>query len=226
MSDRKKVIIVGSGAGGAAAALELADVYDVTILEAGKEFHPFSASIDTWASLRKTGLFLDERMIRLLLPNMQVRKSESMIMVNGIGVGGTTPLATGNAVRSDQALKELGIDLDEQFDKLYETLPITRDHQQYWNPAARELFRIFEEMGLDPQATPKFLKKSRCANCGHCAIGCPAYSLADWSPLAGSAAAPAITEPAPPSTEPAPASAEPAPANAEPAPAGAESSPA
>lgn len=174
MSDRKKVIIVGSGAGGAAAALELADVYDVTILEAGKEFHPFSASIDTWASLRKTGLFLDERMIRLLLPNMQVRKSESMIMVNGIGVGGTTPLATGNAVRSDQALKELGIDLDEQFDKLYETLPITRDHQQYWNPATRELFRIFEEMGLDPQATPKFLKKSRCANCGHCAIGCPA----------------------------------------------------
>ncbi len=173
MNDKKKVIIVGSGAGGAAAAVALADTCDVTILEAGKEFHPFSAPLDLFAGFRKTGLFLDERMIRLLLPSMQVRKSESMVMVNGIGVGGTTTLATGNAVRSDRALRGLGIDLDTQFEQLSEMVPITTEHRKYWNSATRELFDLFEKMGLDPEPTPKFLKSPGCANCGHCAIGCP-----------------------------------------------------
>lgn len=52
-------------------------------------------------------------------------------------------------------------------------LPITTEHQRYWNDATRELFDIFAEMGLSPQPTPKFLKQPQCANCGHCAIGCP-----------------------------------------------------
>lgn len=173
MGKRKKVIVVGSGAGGAMAAFELADTCDVTILEAGGEFHPFSAPINAFASFRKTGVFLDERMIRLLLPNMVVRKSESMVMVNGIGIGGTTTLATGNAVRSDEALRALGIDLDAEFAELYDRLPITTEHRRYWNAATKELFDIFEEMGLSPQPTPKFLKQPMCANCGHCAIGCP-----------------------------------------------------
>lgn len=173
MGERKKVIIVGSGAGGAAAACTLADKCDVTILEAGGEFRPFSAPIDKLAALRKTGLFLDERMISLLLPNMQVRKSERMVMVNGVGVGGTTTLATGNAVRMDDSLKKLGVDLDEEFDRLHARLPITTEHERYWNAATREMFSIFQDMGLAPKPTPKFLKQPRCANCGHCAIGCP-----------------------------------------------------
>ncbi len=173
MGKRKKVIIVGSGAGGAAAAFALAEDCDVTILEAGKEFKPFSAPLDILAGFRKSGLFFDERMIRLLIPNMQVRKSESMVMVNGIGTGGTTPLATGNAVRSDEALKKIGVDAECEFERLYEMLPVTAGHKKYWNPATRELFDIFGEMGLDPKPTPKFLHSPRCRNCGHCAIGCP-----------------------------------------------------
>ncbi len=173
MSKRKKVIIVGSGAGGAAAAYDLADSFDVTILEAGKEFQPLRVSLDLLAGFRKTGLFLDERMIRLLLPSMQVRKSGDMILVNGIGTGGTTTLATGNAVRSDETLKEIGLNLDSEFDRLYGMLPITTEHQKFWNPATRELFDTFEKMGLDPKPTPKFLRSPRCKNCGHCAIGCP-----------------------------------------------------
>ncbi len=173
MSKRKKVIVVGSGAGGAAAACDLADKFDVTILEAGKEFKPLLAPLDLLAEFRKTGLFLDERMIRLLLPNMQVRKSGRMVLVNGIGVGGTTPLATGNAVRSDEVLKKIGLDLDLEFEQLYSTLPITTEHRNYWNLATRELFDIFGEMELAPKPTPKFLRSPRCKNCGHCAIGCP-----------------------------------------------------
>lgn len=173
MTNRKKIVVVGTGAGGATIANKLQDTCDVTMLEQGRTFKPFSASLDRWASLRKTGLLFDERMIQLLIPNMQIRKSESMIMVNGIGIGGTTTLATGNAVRTDEHLAKIGVNLDAQFEELYRTLPITTEHQKFWNPATREMFAAFQAAGLDPQPTPKFLRTPRCVNCGHCAIGCP-----------------------------------------------------
>lgn len=167
------MIVVGTGAGGAAIANDLQNDHDVTILEAGGTFKPLSIPIDTFAGFRKTGLFLDERMIRLLLPSMQVRKADTMVMVNGIGVGGTTTLATGNAVRCDQNLRAIGLDLDSEFEELYSRLPITTEHEKYWNPATREMFSAFEALGFDPKPTPKFLRQAHCANCGHCAIGCP-----------------------------------------------------
>ncbi len=176
MSDshrRKRAIVIGTGAGGSVMARELQGEYQVTILEAGGEFAPFSLPIDKLAGFRRTGLFFDERMIRMLLPNMLVEKTKDMVMVRGIGLGGTTTLATGNAVRYDGALKELGIDLDEQFDELYRELPITTDHQKNWTKTTADMYRVFEEMGLDPVVTPKFLNAAKCAGCGHCAIGCP-----------------------------------------------------
>lgn len=94
-------------------------------------------------------------------------------MVRGTGLGGTTTLATGNAIRYDGAIRELGINLDPQFEELYRELPITTDHQKYWTETTKKMFALFEEMGLDPMVTPKLLDASRCAGCGHCAIGCP-----------------------------------------------------
>ena len=94
-------------------------------------------------------------------------------MVRGIGVGGTTTLATGNAVRYDGALRALGIDLDEQFDELYRELPVTTDHQKHWTETTKKMFRLFENLGLDPVVTPKLMQASQCVECGHCAIGCP-----------------------------------------------------
>ena len=35
------------------------------------------------------------------------------------------------------------------------------------------MFRIFEEMGLDPVVTPKFLNAPECIGCGHCDGRCP-----------------------------------------------------
>lgn len=173
-SGKKTAIVVGTGAGGATVARELQGRYQVTILEAGKKFKPFSLSVERLAGLRKTGVFIDERMIRALLPNMLVEKSKEMVMVRGIGLGGTTTLATGNAVRYDASLRELGVDLDEQFDELYRELPITTEHQRFWTDTTRRMFELFEEMGLNPVVTPKLLNSaSQCVGCGHCAIGCP-----------------------------------------------------
>lgn len=171
--NKKTAIVIGTGAGGAMIAKELQKKYQVTILEAGGEFKPFSLNVNNLAKLRPSGLYFDERLIRLLIPNMLVEKTPDMVMVRGIGLGGTTTLATGNAVRYDGALKAIGIDLDEQFEELYAELPITTDHSKRWTKTTKNMFRVFEKMGLDPVVTPKFLNAGKCVGCGHCAIGCP-----------------------------------------------------
>lgn len=186
---KKKAIVIGTGAGGAMIANELTGRYRVMMLEAGGEFKPFSLPIDKLAGFRKTGLFLDERMIRALLPNMLVEKTKDMVMVRGIGVGGTTTLATGNAVRYDGALKELGINLDSQFEELYAKLPITTDHQKNWTDTTRNMYELFEKMGLAPVVTPKFLNAPQCVGCGHCAIGCPTGAKWDTRELVREAVA-------------------------------------
>ena len=125
MKDKKTAIVIGTGAGGAVVANELQGEYDVTILEAGSDFKSFSGSLQKLASLRATGIYRDLSQIHAVVPNMIVDKSEEVGIVRGIGVGGTTTLATGNAVRFDDDLKALGINLDKEFEKLDSIVPIT-----------------------------------------------------------------------------------------------------
>lgn len=169
----KKVLIIGSGAGGATAAQMLAPHFDVTVLEAGGKFRPLSLPLNTLASLRPTGLYFDERLISLILPNMRIAKTPDQVVVYGRGLGGTTTLATGNAIRADKALKDIGINLDEEFHELYNELPITTDHQRYWSKITNRTFETMQHLGYDPQPMPKFLRTSECRLCGHCSIGCP-----------------------------------------------------
>ena len=188
MNKKKTALVIGTGAGGAIMARELQKDHQVTILEAGKDFRPFSFPIDKLAAFRHTGIYVDSRMIRALLPSMVVEKADDMIMVRGKGIGGTTTLATGNAVRYDGALRDLGIDLDPQFDALCRELPITTDHRKYWSKGTDRMFDVFEEMGLDPIVTPKFLRDpKKCISCGHCAIGCPTGAKWDTRELIGQA---------------------------------------
>lgn len=175
---KKKAIVIGSGAGGAMAAHMLASKFDVTVLEAGQTFKPFSLPLEQLAKVRKTGLYFDERMIQMLLPSMRIDKQSEMIMVYGRGVGGTTTLATGNAVRADEGLRKIGINLDEEFNELFQELPITTDHQRYWSPTTKKTFEVMQQMGFDPQPMPKLLRPNKCRMCGHCSMGCP--TRAKW----------------------------------------------
>ncbi len=175
----RKAIVVGSGAGGATAAKELQGTYDVTVLESGKEFRPFGMNLSLVEKIKKTGLMWDEREIQLLFPAMKIRKTKDrMVMVNGVGLGGTTTLATGNGVRLDNDLKEIGINLDAEFDELSREIPISTDHQKRWRPATRRLFDICRNMNLNPAPLPKMGDNKKCINCGRCVLGC-AYG-AKW----------------------------------------------
>ena len=170
----KKAVVVGSGAGGCAAARQLSESFDVTLLEAGGAFKPFGFKLKTFEPARQAGLFLDERMIQPLFPAMRVLKArEGLVHVNGRCVGGTTQLATGNALRYDGALAELGINLDAEFEELSREVPTTREHYRGWSDLTVRLFEAFEHLGFDPQVTPKFMRDaSRCVACGRCVLGC------------------------------------------------------
>lgn len=175
----RTAIVVGSGAGGAAIAKELQGPFDVLVLEAGREFRPFALSLAVPERLKRLGLLFDERRIGLLFPAMRVRKSrQGMVLVSGIGTGGATTVATGNALRLDRGLRAIGIDLDEEFAELGREVPVSTAHRARWNETTERLFAVFEAMGLGPAPLPKMRRRETCGNCGRCILGCP--SGAKW----------------------------------------------
>ncbi|MDO4537560.1 MAG: GMC family oxidoreductase N-terminal domain-containing protein [Coriobacteriales bacterium] len=170
-----KAIVVGSGAGGCMAARELAlKGLAVTVVEAGRDFSPLTLNLNRLEAARKKGLFFNEQLIQLLFPYMRVDKAPNgLVHVRGNGVGGTTALATGNALRYDRYLKELGINLDAEFEELSHEVPQTTAHRARWSELTELLFQTFEKLGLNPQVSPKFLvDPSRCVACGRCVLGC------------------------------------------------------
>ena len=170
----KKAVIVGSGAGGAMCARELQGHYDVTVLEAGREFHPFAVNLGLVQKFKKTGLLFDAREIPLLFPAMRIRRAGSkMILVNGRGTGGTTTISAGNGLRMDRDLKKLGLDLDAEFEELARDVPLSTAHRKRWRPATRRLFEAFQKMQLDPRPIPKMGHYELCRGCGRCILGCP-----------------------------------------------------
>ena len=169
----KRALVIGSGAGGATAAKELQGAFDVTVLEAGEAFQPLSLSLRTLEKLKSTHLLFDERLIQFPFPAMQIRKTPDMVLVNGIGTGGSTAICCGNAVRMDQDLRALGIDLDAEFEEIFREIPISTAHQRAWRKHTRQLFQIFQEMGLEPVPMPKMGDYTRCKSCGRCMFGCP-----------------------------------------------------
>lgn len=170
---RKRAIVVGSGAGGAAAALELQAAFDVTVLEAGREFRrfgPTTPALDRW---RRLGLRPGIGWIARLFPAMRVARTGDMVLVYGQALGGTTTISTGNALRLDDGLKAIGLNLDPEFEAIGREVPVSTAHRERWGPTVRRLWAACGEMGLEPRVTPKLGDFSRCRRCGRCILGCP-----------------------------------------------------
>jgi choline dehydrogenase-like flavoprotein len=170
----KRAVVVGSGAGGAAAASGLAGRYSVTVLEAGREFRPFGARLRAVDAAKRAGFLFDVREIGLMFPAMKAFKArEGMVLVKGRGTGGTTTIAAGNALRLDRDLRELGVDLDDEFAALEREIPVTTAHRSRWRETTRALFDAMEHMGLGPRVMPKMGRYEDCTMCGRCVLGCP-----------------------------------------------------
>lgn len=169
-----KAIVVGSGAGGATAALELTKKgYDVTVLEAGKPFKPFTRYLTLIEPFRKIGLLGTEKTIGRIFPYMDAaHSSNELVIVRGLTTGGSTAISCGNMVRADMGLKELGLDLTPEFDVIEQKIPIRPIPMKRWRPLTRKMYESANELNLNPHPTPKAVKLHKCTSCGLCEMGC------------------------------------------------------
>ncbi len=169
-----RAIVVGTGAGGATAARELAsNGFEVIILEAGKPFKPFRRLLPLVEPSRRIGLLMDERIITRLFPPMDTtRSANDLVLMRGITTGGSTVLSCGNMVRAEHGLKEIGLDLTPEFDEIERNIGITEFPRRRWRPTTKKMFEAAEQLGLGPKATPKAVNSSKCISCGLCETGC------------------------------------------------------
>jgi choline dehydrogenase-like flavoprotein len=171
-----RTIVIGTGAGGATAARELQSKgFEVCILEAGSPFKPFTRNLSWTEPLRRLGILGGEKNFRHLFPAMQMqRSSEDLLLVRGLTTGGSTVLSCGNLVRTDNGLKEIGLDLTQEFQELEDELRPVPIPTNMWRPLTKKMFQSAYDLGLDPKPTPKAVDAQRCTGCGLCELGCRA----------------------------------------------------
>lgn len=176
-----RAIIVGSGAGGATIARELSqNGIEVIMLEAGGNFKPFTRKLSWSEPLRKLGLMGNEKMITRLFPYLETtRSSDELVLVRGLGTGGSTTISCGNMVRADQGLKEIGLDLENEFKELEGLIGVEEFPYERWRPLTQEMFKSADKLGLNPQITPKAMDAVKCVSCGLCELGCSTDSRWD-----------------------------------------------
>jgi choline dehydrogenase-like flavoprotein len=169
-----RAIVVGTGAGGATAARELArNGLDVVVLETGGPFKPFTRKIQWAAPLRRAGLLGGEGTLTRLFPAMEARRSsKELVLVRGMAVGGCTVISCGNIVRAERGLREIGLDLTPEFDELERLIGPRPLPRPLWRPLTGRMFDAAAKMGLAPRPTPKAVDSARCARCGLCELGC------------------------------------------------------
>lgn len=169
-----KVVVVGSGAGGATVGRELQSRgHRVTVLEAGKPFKPFTRRLGWAHTVKRTGLLGSERTITRFFPPLRTtRVEDGMVLVWGLAPGGTTTISTGNLTRGDNGLADIGVDLTAEFQELEREIGLSEVPRDRWRPTTVAMFEAAEGMGLRPEPTPKMVDMTRCVSCGLCELGC------------------------------------------------------
>ena len=168
------VCIIGSGAGGAVAAKELAQAgLSVVMLEAGENHDPTTFSRDT-----------PEMLLRLFWDGgMRATHDGSVLISQGRGVGGSTVHNLCYAVRTPDSIlqrweTEFGIrdlspsDLRPSLDRVEATLGVTQVREEEVNRLNRAVRRGSQAMGW--RGIVQRHNRGPCPDCSAgCLLGCP-----------------------------------------------------
>ncbi len=153
------VIVVGSGAGGATVARELAEEgIRVTLIEKGPEV----AEKDAFRCYANTD-------------------SEVKVM-RTICLGGTTVVSAGNGVRClEEELNQKGVNLSRYLEETEHELGVTVLPDAFTGYGTGKIVAAAEALGFVVERMPKFINTEKCRSDGRCTFGCPAG--AKWSAL-------------------------------------------
>ena len=169
------VVVVGSGAGGAVAAFELARRgHQVVMLEAG----PYADRSDF---TRLSRVELSRKLYRPIAETTALGNAMIPIVV-GRSVGGTTTINSGTCFRApdevleawsrDLQLPELGPEaMRPHFDRVEEILGVAPSEDRYLGGCARVVARGAERLGL--AHGPLARNAPGCDGQGVCCFGCP-----------------------------------------------------
>ena len=168
---KTEIAVVGSGAGGAAVAMELAKKGKrVLIIERGPM--PKKSEIGT---LRSAVLnFYDRCALRT--------SKEGTIIYRALMTGGTTVVSCGNGIRVlEDELKQLGIDLTEEFKETEKELKIIPLSDNLIGKGSKLIMEAANRLGFEMRPMPKCVDPNKCTSCGRCVLGCK--TGAKWSAL-------------------------------------------
>jgi len=151
------VIIIGSGAGGAIIARELAkNKIPVTIIEKG----PYIDSKDAF--------------------NYYDSYNDSVDLLTTTCVGGATIVSMSNMVRAlDSELHEYGVDISSEYGYVEDLVGVHDLDDSHIGKGTQLFLDAGKELGLKTLKMPKAIREKDCIQCGKCAFGCPAD--AKWS---------------------------------------------
>lgn len=166
------IIVIGSGAGGATVAKELAVAgLKVLIIEKGNYYS-------------STGNIKDIINFHDAIPNTHgLRFSEEGIMLlRTFVVGGSTIVSCGNGLRClEEELAGFGIDLNREFTEATKELNISPLSKESLSEGSRAILSASQILGYTMEYMPKFVDRTLCSNCGYCFAGC--QNEAKWTAL-------------------------------------------
>ena len=150
-------IIIGTGAGGAIIARELAKAnHPVTIIEKG----PYIDSKDAF--------------------NYYDSYNEDIDLLTTTCIGGSTIVSMSNMVKAlDEELYEYGIDLKEEYEYVEKLVKVHPLDDSHIGKGTQLFLDAGEELNLNTFKMPKAINEEICIQCGKCAFGCPVD--AKWS---------------------------------------------
>lgn len=169
-----QVVVIGSGAGGAVAASELATAgVDVVVLEEGP-----------WVESRDFGHLTTVEATRRLYRDLGLTASQGeqpVLIPMGRGVGGTTLINLGTALRMEpahfQKWRETGLkDLTwEELQRLYArvagTMPVAPVPDEHLGGNTRKLMEGARALGYEGHVLDRFVEG--CQARARCFVGCP-----------------------------------------------------
>ena len=150
-------IVIGTGAGGALLARELAkNDLPVTILEKG----PYIKSKDAF--------------------NYYDKYNDSVDLLTTTCIGGATIVSMSKMVRAlDGELHDYGIDLSYAYEYVENLVGVHELDDSHIGRGTQAFLDAGRELGLNTMKMPKAIREEDSIQCGKCAFGCPAD--AKWS---------------------------------------------